>query len=93
MCGWYCHPRNLRQAARRGPGEGGVSAIQQKLPVVDDAGTFNAGGGGGRQRGGDKTTIKDGSPALNESSRIQRCSFLMLKEQKTNVVLFTALIE
>ena len=31
-------PRNLREAARRGAGDGRVSTVQEKLPVVDDAG-------------------------------------------------------
>ncbi len=40
VCGGYCYPWDLRQTAWGGPGKRGVSTLQQKLPVVDDAGTY-----------------------------------------------------
>lgn len=38
VCGRHCYPWNLWQAARGGPGKRGVSTVQQKLPIIDDAG-------------------------------------------------------
>lgn len=39
VCSRYCYPWDLGQTAWGGPGDRGVSTIQQKLPVIDDAGT------------------------------------------------------
>jgi len=39
VCGRYRDPRDLRQTTGRGAGDRRVSTFQQKLPVVDDAGS------------------------------------------------------
>ena len=39
VCSRYCYPWDLGQTAWGGPGDRGVSTIQQELPVIDDAGT------------------------------------------------------
>lgn len=44
MCRRYCDPRDLRQTTWGGPGDGRVSTVQQKFPVVDDAGTSRRSG-------------------------------------------------
>lgn len=38
VCSRYCYPWDLGQTARGGPSKRGVPTVQQKLPVVDDAG-------------------------------------------------------
>lgn len=38
VCSGYCYPWDLGQTTWGGPSERGVSTIQQKLPVIDDAG-------------------------------------------------------
>ena len=38
MCRRYRYPWDLGQTAWGGPGKRGVSTVQQKLPVIDDAG-------------------------------------------------------
>lgn len=44
VCGGHSDPWDLRQAAGRGPSDGRVSTVQEKLPVIDDSGTSRRGG-------------------------------------------------
>lgn len=44
VCSGYRHPGDLGQTTWGGPGQRGVSTIQQKLPVINDSGTSWRGG-------------------------------------------------
>lgn len=46
--GRYRYPWDLGETAWWGPSDGRISTIQEKLPVVDDAGTWDSRGGNKR---------------------------------------------